>query len=118
MEDRLFILIILLSFLFCGCAKNNNSVISLDKDLIELNSGVDTKTFMIETKNSWKIKADGLEGWYGPNKASSSWFEISPIFGTGTAKISITTFEGTSGNQIELNIVSEGKTRIVKLIQE
>jgi len=113
----LFVVFSFLIFFACSDDNDSNKTLDVDQTVLTFQPGVETKVFTISTIEEWYITCSGLSLWFGPNIASTDWFDISPVSGTGNAQISITTKDSTHNNSAILQIKYGKKEKTVTLNQ-
>jgi flagellar basal body L-ring protein FlgH len=110
-----------LAFMFtvlAGCSKDEDKyLVSTDLKEIQLSPGKTEATFKINSSGEWRIEADGLEGMYGPNAASTDWYTIAPAGGTGDAIVTVTLKEDITAAErtSTLKIIGKNNTESVIL---
>ncbi|MDR0348498.1 MAG: BACON domain-containing protein, partial [Tannerella sp.] len=114
---KLSVVCCLLLCFSCSTDDDSNRTLDVDQTVLTFQPGVETRTFNITASGEWSITFDGISPYYGPNMASSDWFEISPIQGTGNGLISITTKADSHNNSIVLYIKYGKREKTVTLNQ-
>lgn len=116
---------IIISLLIC-CNSNTETeiepeIVELTVDKTELNytDKNESQEFNISYPKEWRMEADDLDNYLGANAASVKNFIISPAYGKGNKKITVTlSGEVAESYSVDLKIVGENDTKTVKLIVE
>lgn len=114
---KLIFLLLCVANLSCSNDSDDNKILNIDQHELTFQVGIDSMSFEITTSEEWTITSPELSQALGANNASTDWFEITPVFGTGNAIITIITKAESTNNSSVIYIKYGKQEKSVTLTQ-